>query len=259
MNNGYYSQKLLISSLAAILVLGVVIPAYAQLNSGEDIVIPQDFVPSPATPASMDETLIDFETFPDTTPIPNGTPITTQFAPSGVSLFTTTDPGGPLALQTALAGQSGLNVLIGVPFGPATSPIGIEFTGCVTDVSVLGLDVGGAGLILEAFNSANVMVDSDSVTNAGIGIGNVDTLSVSGSEIVRVDIRQITPGLGGDGFVIDDLRFSECIVVGGEFLPIDSTALILAGAQTNAVWIMSALAVIGSIAFGALYITSKKN
>ncbi len=49
------------------------------------------------------------------------------------------------------------------------------------------------------------------------------------------------------------------VVVGGEFLPIDSTALILAGAQTNAIWIMSALAVIGSVAFGALYITSKRN
>ncbi len=48
-------------------------------------------------------------------------------------------------------------------------------------------------------------------------------------------------------------------LVGGELLPIDSTALLLAGAQTNAVWIMSALAVIGSVAFGALYITSKKN
>ena len=53
---------------------------------------------------------------------------------------------------------------------------------------------------------------------------------------------------------------NHCIdVVGGEFLPIDSTALLLAGAQTNAVWIMSALAVIGSVAFGALYITSKRN
>jgi len=50
-----------------------------------------------------------------------------------------------------------------------------------------------------------------------------------------------------------------CDVVGGELLPIDSTALLIAGAQTNAVWIMSALAVIGSIAFGALYITSKRN
>jgi len=52
---------------------------------------------------------------------------------------------------------------------------------------------------------------------------------------------------------------SICPVVGGELLSIDSTALILAGAQTNAVWIMSALAVIGSVAFGALYISSKKN
>jgi len=48
-------------------------------------------------------------------------------------------------------------------------------------------------------------------------------------------------------------------IVGGELLPIDSTALLLAGAQTNAVWIMAALTVIGSIAFGALYITSKKH
>ncbi len=53
---------------------------------------------------------------------------------------------------------------------------------------------------------------------------------------------------------------NHCVdVVGGELLSIDTTALLLAGAQTNAVWIMSALAVIGSVAFGALYITSKKN
>jgi hypothetical protein len=48
-------------------------------------------------------------------------------------------------------------------------------------------------------------------------------------------------------------------VVGGELLLIDSSALILAGAQTNAVWIMTALAVIGSVAFGVLYVTSKRN
>ena len=48
-------------------------------------------------------------------------------------------------------------------------------------------------------------------------------------------------------------------VVGGEFLPIDATALLLAGAQTNAVWILSGLAIIGSGAFGALYLTSKRD
>ncbi len=51
----------------------------------------------------------------------------------------------------------------------------------------------------------------------------------------------------------------NCVIVGGTLLPLDTTALILAGAQTNTVWIMSVLAVIGSIAIGAVYITSKKN
>jgi hypothetical protein len=56
---------------------------------------------------------------------------------------------------------------------------------------------------------------------------------------------------------------NECIEpddipVGGEFLSVDSAALLVAGAQANAVWILSALAVIGSVAFGALYITSKR-
>jgi len=53
-----------------------------------------------------------------------------------------------------------------------------------------------------------------------------------------------------------DIQLCE---VGGELLPIDSTALILAGAQTNAVWMISALAVIGSVAFGALYLTTRRN
>ena len=47
-------------------------------------------------------------------------------------------------------------------------------------------------------------------------------------------------------------------VVGGELLPIDTTALLLAGAQVNSVWILSALAVIGSVAFGTLYLTTKR-
>lgn len=50
----------------------------------------------------------------------------------------------------------------------------------------------------------------------------------------------------------------DCMV-GGEFLPINTTALLLAEVQTNAVWILSALAVIGSVTFGALYITTKRN
>jgi len=79
----------------------------------------------------------------------------------------------------------------------------------------------------------------------------------------------INPGTGQFAFVgaasatgansLAALAFENNCIVGGELLPINTTALLVAGAQTNAVWIMSALAVIGSVAFGALYITSKKS
>ena len=65
--------------------------------------------------------------------------------------------------------------------------------------------------------------------------------------------------LSNSADTIGGLTVTDECLVGGELLPIDTTALLLAGAQTNAVWIMSSLAVIGSIAFGALYIISKKN
>jgi len=52
-----------------------------------------------------------------------------------------------------------------------------------------------------------------------------------------------------------DLAFA----VGDTPIQIDITALLLAGLQTSAVWIMSALAIIGSLAFGLVYITARKN
>jgi len=47
--------------------------------------------------------------------------------------------------------------------------------------------------------------------------------------------------------------------VGGEFLPIDSTALVLAGLQTSAIWMLPVLAGIAGSAFGILYIKSRRN
>ena len=48
------------------------------------------------------------------------------------------------------------------------------------------------------------------------------------------------------------------IVVGGDYIPIDSTALLLAGLQTSSAWIMSAL-VIAGIAFGTLYFNARRD
>ena len=47
--------------------------------------------------------------------------------------------------------------------------------------------------------------------------------------------------------------------VGGEFLPIDSTVLVLAGIQSSAIWMLPALAGIAGAAFGVLYIKSRRN
>ncbi len=48
-------------------------------------------------------------------------------------------------------------------------------------------------------------------------------------------------------------------VVGGELLPIDSTALMLAGLQTSAIWMLPVLAGVAGSAFGILYIKSRRN
>jgi len=48
-------------------------------------------------------------------------------------------------------------------------------------------------------------------------------------------------------------------VVGGELLPIDSTALVLAGLQTSAIWMLPVLAGVAGSAFGVLYIKSRRN
>ena len=48
-------------------------------------------------------------------------------------------------------------------------------------------------------------------------------------------------------------------VVGGELLPIDSTALVLAGLQTSAIWMLPVLAGVAGSAFGILYIKSRRN
>jgi len=66
--------------------------------------------------------------------------------------------------------------------------------------------------------------------------------------------------LSGEFDVLDDLKFTRCeVVVGGEFLSIDSTALLLAGLQTSAIWMLPVLAGVAGSAFGVLYIKHKRN
>lgn len=156
--------------------------------------------------------LIDFETFPDGSPVPNGTLITNQYASLGVSGFFTTAPDGPQVLETALTGQSGSRTLGGR--GGAfdfVQPITITFSAPMSSASILALDVGEAGLILEAFLGAT-RVDSTMVVGAGrgLGIGYAETMSVSHpGGFDSLTIRQALDGVPyGDGYLVDDLNFT---------------------------------------------------
>ena len=156
--------------------------------------------------------LIDFETFPNGYAIPDGTRITTQFASVGVSFFMTTAATGPQITQFDLPGKSGVNILGGDGGSfDFFQPITAVFDGFTSAVSTVALDVGSNGLIMEAF-WRGVLVDSFTVdgTGRGLGIGSVDTLSVSAFAIDKVVMRQITPGQSGDGFLIDDFGF-DCV------------------------------------------------
>jgi len=213
-------------------------------------------------------TLIDFDTFPDGTVPDDLTHITNQYAECGVSLFTTNDVDGPLV--RSFSGGSLPNFLAptGLKF-QFTGFIGIEFSSPVSgDVSIFGIEVKHGGLRLQAFDSANVLVDTAVIPVASVN--RSETMTVTGNDIVRLVISQIVPQTGGnvDGYAIDDLEFpgpsceiqmsvidEEIIPVGGELIPIETTALILAGAQSFSWMIPLVLSVLGI----GLFVVSRKS
>ena len=138
--------------------------------------------------------------------------VTNQYASLGV-VFENAQAVDPSTIPYPyFSGQSLPNVIA----DPETSgyiypndPIIAYFAMDVTSVSILGLDVGDKGAILNAFDSTNGLIGTDSGFGSGLGVGNNVTLSVSGNGIRRVEFSQyLTPVSGGDGMVFDNLSFT---------------------------------------------------
>jgi len=193
----FYRPKIFLSML-----IGVTL-----LSSTFTIVLPSAVA---STPACLGD--IDFDTFPDGTVPSILTRITTQYEPCGVSLFTSNDPAGP-EIRSGLTGASPPNQL--APTGqrfPLTGDIGVEFSSPVSgDVSLLGAEIRHGGLRLQAFDSANAVVDTFNVVPSSVS--RTVTLTVTGNDIARLAISQIVPQTGGfvDGYAIDDLKFTSPI------------------------------------------------
>ena len=190
-------------------------------------------------------TIIDFDTFPDETVPDDLTHITNQYEVCGVSLFTTNDADGPIIRSFSSASLPNLLAPTGLAFA-FTGFIGIEFSSPVSgDVSVFGIGVRHGGLRLQAFDSANALVDSSVIPVSSVS--KSVTMTVTGNDIVRLVISQIIPQTGGfvDGYAIDDLEFpgppceiQEDQLIGGELIPLDTTSLLLAGTQITASWMI---------------------
>ena len=103
----------------------------------------------------------------------------------------------------------------------------------VTDISVSGdIDMPGALLFIPTENHF-LMVD-----DKGNELWSLTTTSTADLDFIG-DLDHKSRGLT----MIQD------IVVGGEFLPIDSTALVLAGLQTSAIWMLPVLAGVAGAGF----------
>jgi hypothetical protein len=97
-------------------------------------------------------------------------------------------------------------------YGQGT-PIAALFASDVSAVSIVGIDVGAAGIILKGFDAlvGGSLVASDSFTGVGIGVGAFHPLSISGAGIRRIEFSQILPDFA-DGVAFDTLSFEATSV-----------------------------------------------
>jgi len=168
-----------------------------------------------------------------------------------VTLFDVTGTiiGGfiPSTIDAALVPQSGLAV------GGSNLYLGNDGGGMVFRASLPGL--ASLGVFSAIDNRVeDKECDPDSFAVEVMWVRSTPQLDPTANLITAYEIESATCGEGGEPPIIPPPR----IAVGGEFIPIDATAVLIAGVQSNALSVLSAFVVIGAIAFGALVISVKR-
>jgi hypothetical protein len=144
-------------------------------------------------------TLIDFE---DGT---SGNPVGSFYAGLGVEFS-----NAEWQNQT-LPGMSGVMGIraIGTYQWQQNNALVITFPGGVGNVRILGADVGGNGLRMDAFDAevGGSLLDYDEVYGSDAGVDEFFTVETEGQLIYRVELYQVLNTFG-DGIVLDDLEFN---------------------------------------------------
>jgi len=168
--------------------------------------------------------------------------------------------------QTAYAGEIGGCVLDPIAVDVilatgASSQVIHKTIDCFEDIDTVFPDVSACSSSGIDVSFENTFVD----VNTGIWHGDETITNVQDPP---------EPGLTNEcdlSFEVDSIFFGSDdqeqlievttpeAVVGGEFLPIDSTALLLVGLQTSAIWMLPVLAGVAGSAFAILYIKSRRN
>ena len=161
------------------------------------------------------------------------------------------------------SGTASLVNLINTGDNADTNPI--AFT---PDGTLYMFSQGGNSLLVLNPNDASILDDIPISENNLKGLGSRSDGILFGSSIQQ-GILEIDPSDGSLVVIgpnqnpdsITDITFvpdeTQPPVVGGEFLPIDNTALLLAGLQTSAIWMLPVLA--GAAGVGAYYIKTRTN
>jgi hypothetical protein len=152
--------------------------------------------------------LIDFETFPDSTPVPGGTEITNQYQSEGV-VFSSVPSGGASLVTNIIdfvPTTSGSNSL--APGGPAPQNGGtliLDFVVPVTSVGSFFVD-DQFPVQVTAFDSLSNIVGTDASDGTIVGFDSWLIASAGGISRVELVGGYFSP-TSPDGWAIDDLAF----------------------------------------------------
>lgn len=142
-----------------------------------------------------------------------GTIVGSSYASLGVT-FDNAEAVSFGSLPGATAPRTIRSASAGTVFGPSDAITAI-FDFDVTSVSITGVDVGEAGIILTAFDAVlgGTEISSHSAFGTGDGSGEFYTLTVTGSGIRRVTFSQVVGGSLLDGVIFDNFTFEATTAI----------------------------------------------
>ncbi len=169
------------------------------------------------------------------------------------SLTTTVDSSGTPEFNYFTGPDNALTVDI------ESSTIQIDFIDDFTGLYAIG---SGLNPITIDFTDLDWVGQSGTIVGASIVGGPSafgETVQVTGPHSVQVVVNANNVLVISGTFltILVQLQISHSQAVGGELLSIDSTALMLAGLQSSAIWMLPVLA--GAVGVGAFYIKTRMN